>query len=124
MTLSQADTKQLSELQKSTILVRRTFGPDSPLLRNEAEPEKPFDPAAIQILVAVALAGDGITVTALAETLGFNHSSVSNAVRKLKQAKLVRARPLPDDKRSSYLFITANGEARAKLVSEFADGVR
>lgn len=45
-------------------------------------------------------------------------------MRELKAAELVKTRPDPSDKRSSFLFTTAKGEAKVSLVSDSANGKR
>ncbi|MGH2959220.1 MAG: MarR family transcriptional regulator [Solirubrobacterales bacterium] len=103
--------KQLVKLHESTVLVRGTYG---------SRGFDDLDPAAAQVLVALALQ-PGLTVTELAEELTFNHSSVSNALRDLSGFKFVSKSKSDEDSRRSHYALSRAGERRAeKLASLLA----
>lgn len=105
----------IEELHTATALVRHTYRPKSAIYENEVDPSKPLDPASLQVLVAI-FRSPGTTTTALADELAFNHSSVSNAVKRLKNAEMVESKDSKSDKRSSHLLISVRGKARIKMI--------
>lgn len=96
--------KQLAKLHESTVLVRNTYG---------SRGFDDLDPAAAQVLVALALR-PGLTVTDLADELTFNHSSVSNALRDLGALKFVTKAKSKEDNRRTHYSLTQAGERRAE----------
>jgi DNA-binding MarR family transcriptional regulator len=59
-----------------------------------------------------------LPITKASIRLQVHPSSVTNAVDRLEQAKLVRRRPHPDDKRATLVEITARGRRLAMTATE------
>jgi DNA-binding MarR family transcriptional regulator len=78
--------------------------------------DEAFRPLGIQasqgyLLVTIATFGeDGVTISAIADALIMDRTTLSRNVRPLEKAGLVRVARSPDDARSRILFLTHAGE--------------
>jgi DNA-binding MarR family transcriptional regulator len=72
-----------------------------------------WEPAELQILISL-LGRPGQTVRQLADSLELARPTISNALRRLLDERLVKATPDPDDARSQLLSVTDAGEQLAK----------
>lgn len=100
--MDNSSEKRLEELHEATVLVRSRYGITADGLGD-------FDPAQMQILVALAIR-PGMTVTEIADELHFRHPTVSNAMRDLAEGKLVRSTPSSSDGRKHLYVLRRAGQ--------------
>ena len=59
-----------------------------------------------------------VTSSQLSKELGITNASTTNQLKELARAGLVKTIPNPEDKRSSLVSLTSNGEKRLELAME------
>ena len=122
--------KRTPEGEALTALILETFRLNGALLAAGNEITKPYGmtSARWQVMGAIDLTGQPITVSEIARRMGLTRQAVQRIVNDLEQLGMISPKPNPDHKTASLIAITAKGqevmakinEAQAEWVNDLA----
>jgi DNA-binding MarR family transcriptional regulator len=121
------------EGEAATELVLETFRANGRLLAagDGLAANEGLTSARWQVIGAIALAEQALTVPQIARRMGLTRQSVQASVNRLRADELLDAEPNPDHGRSPLIRLTASGRARyaalerrqVKWINEIAEGI-
>ncbi len=102
----------ISDAERAWAAIMRIHARVVPLLDREMQRSTGLSLAWYDVLLELASAGGRLTMSELGDRVVLSRTRVSRIVDELEQAGMATREPNPDDARSSYAALTAEGKRR------------